>query len=118
MVPHRLAACRSVRFSAIRNTVTNARRPGDQPRGPVTRNAQANSASANNSPNRSRTATGSGACRPESFARTARATSTAGSGHDCGSIDTPTHPRDRDRRKPAAPRSSRTKTGPAHPIKE
>ncbi len=58
------AACRSVRFSAIWNTVTKANRPGDQPRGPLAPNADANSASANNSPNWSRTATGRGTSRP------------------------------------------------------
>jgi hypothetical protein len=86
------AACRSVRFSAIWNTVTNASRPGDQPSGPVTPNAPVNSTSANNSPNPSRTATGSGTSRPRYLARTALATSAAGSGHGRGSIDMPTTP--------------------------
>ncbi|MFE7330431.1 transposase [Streptomyces sp. NPDC057565] len=48
----------------------------------------------------------------------ARATSAAGSGHGCGSIDTPTHPHDRDRQKPAAPRSSRTEAPQQHPLSE
>ena len=58
------AACRSVRFSAIWNTVTSARRPGDHPAGPVAPNACENSPSGNSSPSRSRTATGNGTCRP------------------------------------------------------
>jgi hypothetical protein len=57
------AAWRSVRFSTICNTETSANRPGDHPGRPRTPNPGANSASGTNSPNRSRTTTGSGGCR-------------------------------------------------------
>ena len=44
------AACRSVRFSAICNTVPSASRPGDQPGLPRAANAAPNSSSVNTSP--------------------------------------------------------------------
>ena len=100
------AACRSVRFSAICNTVTSANLPGDQPGRPRTPNAGANSASGNNSPNRSRTTTGNGGSRRRYAARTAATTSGAGSGHDRGCTDIDAHhPTAGDRKKPTAKRS-------------
>ena len=82
------AACRSVRSSAICNTVTNANRPGDHPGRPRSPNAEANSASGNTSPSRSRTCTANGARRRAYFFRTAATTTSAGFGHGRGCTDT------------------------------
>ncbi len=81
------AACRSVRFSANCNAVTNASRAGDQPGRPRTPNAAANCSSVNSSPNSSRITTGNGARRPRYILRTAAAISSDGSGHGCGCTD-------------------------------
>ena len=84
------AACRSVRFSAICNTVTSASRPGDQPGRPRRPNASANSASGNSSPSRSRTCTGNGASPLSPVHRPNRPHDLrgSGSGQGCGCTDT------------------------------